>query len=469
MDLAIIILFMLANIVIGWLAGKNIKTLDHFSVGNRSFNSFVIFATLSASFIGGGYTLGNASKVYSIGLIYAFALLGFSVKEILVACFIAPRMDKYRDCLSIGDIIGKRYGTAAKVCTGVFSLIVCAGILGAQVGAMGAVFNTFFSIKPLWGIIIGFTVIILYSSLGGMRAVVFTDVLQFCILAIGIPLVFVMGLIHIGGFKTIIETVPHHHLAFLNNSHEVFMFIALFFAFMLGETLVPPYVQRLFMTKTSKQTVKATLASGIMSIPFFLIAGGIGLIAYVLNPHIDPNNALPYVVKQVLPIGIKGFVIAAIIAIIMSSAAGFLNAASVAFTNDIVKPLSKNRCSEKMLLWLAKISTLFVGIGSILFALTIKNILSILLYAYNFWSPIILVPLVATIFGIPATKRNFFAGAVAGITAVVIWTEVLHTPEHISGVVIGVLANLIFFSLDYFWTRKSRASTDNLNYDNQLP
>jgi len=170
-DALLIIIFMLANLFIGMRAGKKIQTIDHFSVGHRSFSTFLIFATLSATFIGGGYTLGNAAKVYTSGMIYAFALLGFSLKEILVAFIIAPRMDAHRDCLSIGDIIVKRYGIVAKVITGVFSLIICAGILGAQVGAMGAIFHTFFGISPALGIIIGFGVIIAYSSAGGMRAI----------------------------------------------------------------------------------------------------------------------------------------------------------------------------------------------------------------------------------------------------------------------------------------------------------
>ncbi|PIQ43922.1 MAG: twin-arginine translocation pathway signal protein [Gammaproteobacteria bacterium CG11_big_fil_rev_8_21_14_0_20_46_22] len=456
-DASIVIIFLAASLFIGIKSSKHIVDFDRFSVGHRAFSSAAIFATLSASFIGGGYTLGNAAKVYQAGMLYAFALLGFSLKEILVALIIAPRMDAYRDCLSIGDIIAKRYGNGAKVVTGLFSVLVCTGILGAQVGAMTAIFGTFFTINPLWATLVSFAIIIIYSSLGGMRAVVYTDILQFCVLVIGIPLTLIMGLIHFGGWQPIAQRVPHEYLYFWKGHDHLSLFIGLFITFIFGEALVPPYVQRLFMAKTARATRNGVLASGILSIPFFLIAGAIGLIAFALNPHINSNSALPYVVKMILPIGVKGFVIAGLVAIIMSSAAGFLNAASVAFVNDIVKPLSRSAWRPNTLLRLAKGSTLFVGIGALVFALSINNVLDILLYAYNFWAPIIIVPLVAVIFNFSVKAQDFFIGACCGIGAMLIWSLMLHSPFEINGLVIGVVGNLIGFMLSKPFQKQKNA------------
>ena len=71
------------------------KSLQDFSVSHRSYTSFVIFATLSASFIGGGFSIGNAEKVYRLGIANIVVLWGFSLKEILVARYIAPKMDNF--------------------------------------------------------------------------------------------------------------------------------------------------------------------------------------------------------------------------------------------------------------------------------------------------------------------------------------------------------------------------------------
>lgn len=442
-DITVIILFFIISLILGLIASRGIKSFTQFSVGHRSFSSFIIFATLSASFIGGGYTLGNAAKVYQVGMIYAFALLGFSLKEIMVGLFIAPKMATHRDCLSVGDIIEKHYGLTAKIITGFLSVLLCMGILGAQVGAIAAIFNTFFNLHSLWAVWGAFLIVIAYSAIGGMRAVVFTDVFQFLILLIGIPLTFFIGLNHIGGISAITEKVPTHFIHFLSSKQDIILLITLFITFIFGETLVPPYVQRLFMGRDEGHIRAAIVASGLVSIPFFLIAGGIGLIAFVMNPSLPANEALPYVVKHVLPVGVKGFVIAALLAIIISSASSFLNAASIALVNDIAKPFTTRHLTESTWLRLAKLSTLLIGFGAVFFAISINNVLDILLYAYNFWSPIILVPLVMALRGIKVYKQDFFIAAIGGITGMAIWSLAFHDPWGISSVLIGLITSLI--------------------------
>lgn len=444
LDYAIIILFLAANLYIGYLSSKKIINFSHFSVGHRSFSSLLIFCTLSATFIGGGYTIGNAGKVFSTGMVYSFALLGFSLKEILVATLVAPRMHRFTDCHSVGDMMAKHYGVSVKVITGVLSLFICGGILGAQVGALNAIFETTLHINPVIGVIVSFIILVVYASLGGMRAVVFTDALQFVVLAIGIPLTFFIGLHHVGGWHHIEQVVPPHFIDFIYSPKSFIVFILLFITFIFGETLVPPYVQRLFMSKDTKSTFKGTLASGLVSIPIFLLCGGIGLVAYTYNQHMNPNSAFPLIVNDLLPVGIRGIVIAALLSIILSSAAGFLNAAAIAFVNDIVKPLKRNQ--EKVnYLKMARVSTILVGVIAIIFAVSIKNVLDILLAAYNFWSPIMLVPLLAAIFNIKASTRDFFAGACLGIIGGLAWDYGLHSPLGISPILFGLLCNLIAF------------------------
>lgn len=87
--------------------------------------------------------MGNAAKVYQIVMLYAFGLLGFSLKEIFIATIVAPRMQKYTKFHSVGNMIGSHYGQKAKIITGIFSVIICAGILGAQVSAIGTLFSVF--------------------------------------------------------------------------------------------------------------------------------------------------------------------------------------------------------------------------------------------------------------------------------------------------------------------------------------
>ena len=86
-------IYFLIIIYNGLRVAKGVKGVNDFAIGNRSYSSFFIFATLSASFIGGGFTTGLAEKVYTHGLIYVLALFGFSLKELLIAIYLVPKME----------------------------------------------------------------------------------------------------------------------------------------------------------------------------------------------------------------------------------------------------------------------------------------------------------------------------------------------------------------------------------------
>jgi len=445
LDYAIISGYLLAILLLGLWSGKGMKTLSDFSVSHRSYGSLVIFATLSASFIGGGFSIGNAEKVFRFGIANIVALWGFSLKEILVAKFIAPRTGNFTGVISVGDLMDQGYGKIGRIVSGFFSVFLCAGIVGAQVGAMGIIFNVFLDIKPIWGILIGCGIVIAYSTIGGMRAVVLTDVVQFCVLAVGIPLVFIFGLMELGGISAIRAAAPAGYFSIPAKGTTIAAFLSLFLTFLLGETLVPPYVQRLFMAKDPIHTARGTLLSGIFSIPFFAITGAIGLVALVLDPKMNPNLAMPSVIRTVLPAGLRGIVIAGVISIVMSSADSFLNGAATCCINDVIKPFRKSSMSKRNELLLAKITNCLVGILAVVFAIMIPSVLDILIYAYNFWAPIIVVPLAAVLLGLRVTKVGFLGGTLAGAIGTLTWNHLLKAPADIEGLAIGVFCNLIFF------------------------
>ena len=445
MDILIVVCYLIAVLAIGLWQGKKVKDLRTYAVSGRNYTSFIIFATLSASFIGGGFSMGNAEKVFRFGILNIAALWGFSMQQFLVAKFIAPRMERYNHAISVGDIMACHYGKIGQVFTGVFTFIFCAGILGAQVGATGNIFNILLGIPKEWGIFIGIGIVIIYNTVGGMAGVVATDVLQFVILSIGLPLTLVLGVLHAGGISHMVGLLPAGHLSIPGNYFTWLLFLSLFLTFLLGETLSPPYVQRLFLGKSIKHTVRGNMASSIFSIPFFVVTGAIGLVALSINPSIDPNLAMPYVIKEILPIGLRGLVIASVIAIVMSSADSFLNAASVSSINDVLRPLNLLPKDKRRDLLIAQFMNVLLGILSIVFALSIQSVIDILIYSYNFWAPVILVPLVSAIMGVRVSVRHFIAGTFGGVLGVLIWKVLLKNPYGVDGLIIGVLGNLVFF------------------------
>lgn len=445
MEKIIVIVYLIIVLLVGLWAGRGMKGMQDFALAGKSFGMLVIFATLSASFIGGGFSMGNAEKVFLVGVSNIVALWGFSIKEILVARYIAPKMSRYPQAISVGDIMDEHYGRGARLFSGFFAIALCAGILGAQVGAMGYVFNLFLGVDKVWGILIGCGIVIAYSTIGGMRAVVWTDVIQFIVLAVGIPMTLYFGLQYVGGWQALTQQVPASHLSLPTEPLAMLALLSLFLTFMLGETLVPPYLQRLLIGKSSKDVARGSLLSGLFSIPFFAVTGLIGLVALAMQPGLDANLSMPYVIQEAVPPVLQGIVAAAIVSIIMSSADSFLNSASIAFSNDIVAPLRETPLSAKAELRLAQWITLLVGTLSVIFALSIDSVIDILIYAYNFWAPTVLVPLCMAVLGFYVSQRRFVAGAMAGISVAIIWNTLLGGPLNVDGLVLGTAANLLAF------------------------
>lgn len=447
LDIAIMCAYFVVILVVGIWVSRSVKNLDDFSTGNRSYSAAVIFATLSSSFIGGGFTSGLAEKVFTMGLVYVVALWGFSAKEILVATVIAPRMAPFKNAISVGDIMGQLYGRSCKILTGIASGIVCAGIAGAQFAAFGYILNVLTGADASMGILLGTVVVVIYAAMGGMKSVVANDVIHFCVLIVALPLVLFFGLKEAGGINAVIQAVPTEHVS-LFGSLSMLTVMGLFLNFFFGETLVPPYVQRLLIGRNFKETAKGTLWSGLLSIPFFLLVGFIGLTAITLSPQLDPNLALPFVINTVMPVGLKGLAIAGMMAVVMSSADSFLNAAAISITHDVLKPLSRTPLSSTVELFWSRAVTVIVGAMGALFALSTKSALDILLVAYNFWTPFILVPLVAGILGYRASSKAFWWGCISGITATCWWLLAMGETT-LNGAIIGIAVNLSVFVTIY--------------------
>jgi len=442
-DKIIVFAYLLVILTVGILAGRKVKDIKHYSIAAKSYGPWVVFATLFASFLGGGFSMGNAEKVFIFGIANIVALWGFSLKEILVAKFVAPKIKSFPKAISVGDIMEKNYGSFGKIVSGFFSFFLCVGILGAQVSAIGYTFNLFLGVPQLVGILIGCSIVIIYSTIGGMNSVVKTDILQFLLLGIGLPVTLIMGIIHVGGIDALISSVPASHFQVPADGKSIMSLISLFLVFLLGETLVPPYVQRLLIGKDAKSVEKGTLWAGIFSIPFFAITGLIGLVALSINPDLNPNMSIPFVINECLPAVLKGLIIAGVVSIAMSSADSFLNSASVAVVHDIMKPIMKKDLKGKdELLW-AKIVTAISGIVAVVLAIKVESVLGLLMYAYDFWAPIILVPLFFTLIGKRFGVKDFIWGAFSGFLFIILWKSYFSIDCDINGLPFAVMINAL--------------------------
>jgi len=450
-DAIIVGLYLICLLGLG-LYDSKIKNYHQYSAGGKQYSAFVIFCTLTASYVGGGFTIGLSAKTFSYGFLYVFAMFGFSIKEMLIAAYLAPKMSHFQDkCVTTGDIMELSYGKTGKILTGIASVIVCGGIIGAQFAACGNIFYIFFGLPTTQGVLITALVIISYVSFGGLKSVIKTNIFNFAILFGMITIISILGIIKVGGIENFIALTPPNYLK-IDSGLGYTTLMILFFSFFFGETLVPPYTQRLLIGTSTAATKKGTLLSGLLSFVIFTMVGVIGMVAHILDPILSSDLAFPYTVSEILPTGLKGVGIAAMLAIIISSADAFLNAISIAIKKDLIEPLIGKDYHERLQqqLVFSRVITLITGIIATVFALSTSSVLDILLYSYQFWTPFILVPLIAAIYQFETSRLIFWISSFAGIATVTMWNNLssqMHTISgSLEGVVLGILVNFIIFT-----------------------
>ncbi|MCL2488248.1 MAG: hypothetical protein FWE80_06140, partial [Oscillospiraceae bacterium] len=225
-------------------------------------------------------------------------------------------------------------------------------------------------------------------------------------------------------------------------------FISLFLTMAVGEALAPPYTQRLLIGATPAKTARGTVLSGLFSIPFFLMTGVIGLTAFALGTGGSPDEAMPAMILTVLPLGLRGLVMAAMVSIMLSAADGFLNGAAIGLVCDTLLPLFPEIKEKNQLRWLRGVN-LVTGLAALVMALLMPSIFDILVLAYSFWGPLILVPLAAALLGVRADRRCFRNAVLAGLGLMLWWNYLMGKPLEIDGGVVGLAGNLMAFAGSY--------------------
>lgn len=440
-DFIIILVYISSIIVYGLWKNTKTKDIQEFAIASKRYSTGTVFLTIAATFIGGGFTIGNAGYTYTYGLVMVFSFLGISSKEFFIARFVAPHLAKFPDAISIGDIVKENYGKIGKAVTGLCGFVVSIGIVAGQIAALSKLFEEFFNISGQLSIIIGMLIVTTYSAIGGMIAVIRTDKIQFFVLFVGILSILVFGVIEVGSIESVISNIPKEKFNLLGDK-TITAFIALFAFWMIGETLTPAYFSRLLIAKEYKHIIKATYAVGFFSAIFLFIPAIIGLLGYSLDISVGNNSdvVLPQIINLVLPWWWKPIILSAILSVIMSSSDSFLNSGAVTFVHDFLKPVLPNN-SIKNEVNLIKLFTVLGGILTIIFTLSGGSVIKILGQSYLFWAPVVLVPLLLSLWNVNSSKKTFvISSIISGITTIIAYS--LTDIGEFNSVVLGFLTSL---------------------------
>ena len=449
-DYMIVYAFLLITLAIGLRAGRGIKDMREYALANQSFGTVALTLTYLATDIGGAAVLDcGVALAYSEGIIYAVVNSGLFINYSLMAFLVAPRMAYFRKYMTLGDIMQSLYGVYSGVLVGILSFCIIVSLLGMELFILGIIFETVLGIKSSWGTILGVVVLSVYTAHGGIKSVTITDVFQFIVLIVGIPLIAYITVDAAGGMQAIFTQVPTDRLqVFGHQKFSYYLVLFIIWSFLPLGVSSPIVMQRMLMAEHTAQLRSQFLVIGTFLPLFRWILLFIGLGALVVYPSIEPKNVVAHVINELLPVGAKGIAMAALIGTSMSSLDSLLHTAGLTIVHDVIMPICNlKKVAIDELLWV-KWATVLVSSIVVIIGIHTNDPFRLSLMALTFQAPTILFPVLAGIMGLKVDKRDFYI-AFIGTLAAFIATK-LYLPAHYDhfAILVHVAVNAtIFFGM----------------------
>ncbi|MBD3379814.1 MAG: sodium:solute symporter family protein [Candidatus Omnitrophica bacterium] len=420
-DYAIFGLYMLGVLGIGYYQFVRNKNAEDYYLGSRRMSAFPVGFSVVATDVGGGFSIGLGGLGFAMGLSGSWLLFTGLVGAWLSAVFVIPRikaLDRKFGLYTYPDLLRLRYGPAVALCAAVISGLGYMGFTGAQILAGAKLCSATVITEPVFGLTpLEFSLYLIavitvtYTVIGGLKAVIYTDVAQWIILLGGLVLVAVpVALARAGGWSALRASLPPEFFSITAVKPVTFVnwMVSIIPIWIIGMTLY----QRMYACRDEKTAKKAWYIAGFLEYPVMAFAGVVlGMCARVFFPGAESETGLPLLLRTYLPTGIAGLVIAAYFSAIMSTADSCLMASSGNVLNDLLQKTVLRRVSERAVIRLSQLVTLIIGISAIFIAVRFEKVLEAILYAYGFMVSGLFVPTLGAYFW----KRSSGTGALLGM------------------------------------------------------
>lgn len=462
-DLTIFVIYMLVMLGVGFYFLKKNKSTDDYYVGGRSMGSWHVGLSVVATDVGGGFSIGLGGLGFTMGLSGSWMLFTGLIGAWLAAVLLIPTISKLSkdiNLLTFPQVFGHFYDKKVALLAGIISAIGYIGFTSSQILAGAKLASaSFVDLNLNSALIIMGVIAIVYTVMGGMKAVIYTDTIQWIILMsglifIGIP----MGYNAIGGFEAVRSTLGPEFLSFSNIEWQTFVNwgITIIPIWFVGMTLY----QRIYSCRDEKQAKKAWFIAGLFEWPIMAMMGVmLGLFARVAAEQgmfaslgygetaaLDAELGLPLLIRSILPVGLMGLMMSAYFSAIMSTADSCLMAASGNLLTDVFgKWLHINQSDAKVLRssqWL----TLIIGALALVLALFMTDVLELMLYSYAFMVSGLFVPIIAALFWKGRNGNAAFASMlIGGSTTLVLILSGVALPFGLDANIYGILGSLITY------------------------
>ncbi|WP_209124800.1 sodium/proline symporter PutP [Alkalihalobacillus sp. BA299] len=450
MEIATLITFtvyLVGMLAIGLIAYRLTNNLSDYVLGGRKLSGSVAALSAGASDMSSWLLLGLPGALYIGGMGEIWIAVGLSIGAYLNWQFVAARLRKYtevaKDSITLPDFFENRFHDHSKVLRTISALVILvffafytsAGLVG---GAL--LFEASFGMNYTQALWIGAIVIISYTFLGGFLAVSWTDFFQGILMFLALIIVPFVAVSKLGGWQSMFNAVGEIDPAFLDAFQgATFLGVISLLAWGLGYFGQPHIVTRFMAVKSVKEIPKARfIGMTWMVCALFgaIFTGFVGIAYFSMN---GPGAAIAAGAHETVFIlftqvlfdpWVAGFLLAAILAAIMSTIDSQLLVSSSALAEDFYKGIIRKDASQKELVWVGRIGVIIIAFISILLAYNPNNsVLNLVGYAWAGFGAAFGPLIILSLFWKRMTRNGALAGMVTGGVTVVFW-DILSTPPN---------------------------------------
>ncbi|WP_255508021.1 sodium:solute symporter [Lysinibacillus sp. BW-2-10] len=364
---------------------KSSESFLQFAIAGGTLPFFLILFTDIATIMGVGNFVGHSSKGFETGIANIIFIIGEQGSKILFALLFAGFAAKFT-YKSIAELLNDLIlrDKVSRAIIGILTSAIMIAWIGGQAKGMGHLFSVFTGADPIPLIFFFSAVFIIYTTIGGMLSVVWTDFVQ-GVLLLGLAVWFYIKVyakidFSYSQLKMMLADVNASHLTELSISGwEV---VTLFITGCFGVLAAQVYWQRCFAAENPKAASRAMFYSGIVAIVFTILASISGMIVKAINPDIEAGNAIPWLILNEMTQSAALLFFILIFLAAISSASSQLHSAAIVIVNDLIIPFSKEIKDGKLIV-ISKWLVVLVGAFSILAALYSESIISLFAFAYT--------------------------------------------------------------------------------------
>lgn len=434
-----------------YLSKKKVKNSDDFSVASRSLPTVILIGTLLATWCGAGGITGSANLIWRNGPLFGILIFMGAPIGMLLLYLVSGRI-RQATTYTIPELFEIRYGTSARVISTICIVLGYIGILASQFKAAGNLINLTTGINLQVAVILCGIIMVGLAITGGMFSVAFTDAISAFLFVggflIAVPLL--SSKIDVG-FIGMFKNLPVGKNSFAGNLNAIQAIGYIFpvFFLILGDQNMIQRMGAAKDIKTAKRSGIGLVVSEIVVCALIILVVTTGI--YLLPAIEKPDTVIFQLAINFLPPIIGGILMAACMAIIVTTGDSYVLSISSNITYDIWHRFIKKDATDKQKLTFLRYAAVGVAVLAYVLGRFFPDILSIQMYAYSMYGASITPALICALFSKNVTKLGGLSGIIAGGLGTILWEIVLRSPFGIKSAIITVpLAFIVIFIVSYF-------------------